>query len=198
MDPKIIGAFGVLSMCCICSSIVSGAMSGGTVEETAPPVVPVPKYRYVKVVRTKENDNHYMNLAEVEVFSDGVNVASGKTVTASSLFSNKYPLTSLVDGDKSNFSSTKNSETEYFDIDLGQAYEIEKVVITNRADRSLADGRTLVDRRAQNVKIKLSESADMTSSKDSRAITLTESLSDTFTWDVASDTLTAILLPGAT
>jgi len=198
MDPKIIGAFGLLSMCCICSSIVSGAMSGGTVEETAPPVVPVPKYRYVKVVRTKENDNHYMNLAEVEVFSDGVNVASGKTVTASSLFSNKYPLTSLVDGDKSNFSSTKNSETEYFDIDLGQAYEIEKVVITNRADRSLADGRTLVDRRAQNVKIKLSESADMTSSKDSRAITLTESLSDTFTWDVASDTLTAILLPGAT
>jgi hypothetical protein len=143
------------------------------------------------VVRTKENDNHYMNLAEVEVFSDGVNVASGKTVTASSLFSNKYPLTRLVDGDKSNFSSTKNSETEYFDIDLGQAYEIEKVVITNRADRSLADGRGQVDQRAQNVKIKLSESADMTSSKDSRAITLTESLSDTFTWDVASDTLTA-------
>ena len=29
MDPKIIGAFGLLSMCCISSSIVSGAMSGG-------------------------------------------------------------------------------------------------------------------------------------------------------------------------
>lgn len=29
MDPKIIGAFGVLSMCCICSSIVSGAVMGG-------------------------------------------------------------------------------------------------------------------------------------------------------------------------
>ena len=33
MDPKIIGAFGVLSMCCICSSIVSGVMMGG---ETKP------------------------------------------------------------------------------------------------------------------------------------------------------------------
>ena len=37
MDPKLIGAFGVLSMCCICSSIVSGAVMGGeTVEETKP------------------------------------------------------------------------------------------------------------------------------------------------------------------
>ena len=37
MDPKIIGAFGVLSMCCISSSIVAGAMSGGeTIEETKP------------------------------------------------------------------------------------------------------------------------------------------------------------------
>ena len=33
MDPKIVGAFGVLSMCCICSSIVSGVMMGG---ETKP------------------------------------------------------------------------------------------------------------------------------------------------------------------
>ena len=29
MDPKIIGAFGVLSMCCICSSIASMLMGGG-------------------------------------------------------------------------------------------------------------------------------------------------------------------------
>jgi hypothetical protein len=29
MDLKLVGAFGVLSMCCICSSIVAGAMSGG-------------------------------------------------------------------------------------------------------------------------------------------------------------------------
>tara|TARA_Y100000389_G_C17127383_1_gene348494 strand:+ start:67 stop:558 length:492 start_codon:yes stop_codon:yes gene_type:complete len=29
MDPKLIGAFGVLSMCCICSIIVYGAMMGG-------------------------------------------------------------------------------------------------------------------------------------------------------------------------
>ena len=36
MDPKIIGAFGVLSMCCICSSIVSGVMGGGSEEDPDP------------------------------------------------------------------------------------------------------------------------------------------------------------------
>ena len=35
MDPKIIGAFGVLSMCCICSSIVSGAMMGGDGDDSS-------------------------------------------------------------------------------------------------------------------------------------------------------------------
>jgi hypothetical protein len=35
MDPKIAAAFGVLSMCCICSSIVSGAMSGGEEDPAA-------------------------------------------------------------------------------------------------------------------------------------------------------------------
>ena len=40
MDPKIIGAFGVLSMCCICSSIVSGVMMGGDEEKDDPSVGP--------------------------------------------------------------------------------------------------------------------------------------------------------------
>ena len=37
MDPKIVAAFGVLSMCCISSSIASTMMGGGeTIEETKP------------------------------------------------------------------------------------------------------------------------------------------------------------------
>ena len=171
----------------VCSSSLAAVMMMGGEEETpapATPVVPViKKYRYVRVGRTNpDNSDHFMNLAEVEVFSGGVNVASGKTVTASSLFSDQYPHASLVDGNKANYAHTHNSETEYFDIDLGQAYEIEKVVITNRVD--------CCQGRARNTIIQLSESADMTSSKDSRAITTAEGPSATFTWDVVSDTLT--------
>jgi hypothetical protein len=174
----------------VCSSSLAAAMMMGGEEDTpatttsAGPTTPViKKYRYVRVGRTKENDDHFMNLAEVEVFSGGVNVASGKTVTASSLYASSFPHASLVDENKGNFSHTNNEETEYFDIDLGQAYEIEKVVITNRVD--------CCQGRASNIIIQLSESADMTSSKDSRAITTTEASSATFTWDVASNTLTA-------
>ena len=49
MDPKIIGAFGVLSMCCICSSIVSGVMSGG--EED--PIVPKKTQKQIKADEAK-------------------------------------------------------------------------------------------------------------------------------------------------
>jgi hypothetical protein len=172
----------------VCSSSLAAAMMMGGEEETpatSGPAAPViKKYRYVRVGRTNpDNSDHFLNLSEVEVFSGGVNVASGKTVTASSLFNGQYPHASLVDENKSNYSHTNNSETEYFDIDLGEAYEIEKVVITNRVD--------CCQGRARNIIIQLSESADMTSSKDSRAITTAEASSATFTWDVASDTLTA-------
>ena len=173
----------------VCSSSLAAVMMMGGEEETpTPPAGPsapvIKKYRYVRVGRTNpDNGDHWMNLAEVEVFSGGVNVASGKTVTASSLYAAQFPHASLVDENKGNFSHTNNAATEYFDIDLGQAYEIEKVVITNRVD--------CCQDRARNTIIQLSESPDMTSSKDSRAITTAEASSATFTWDVASDTLTA-------
>ena len=175
----------------VCSSSLAAVMMMGGDEDTpatttsAGPTTPViKKYRYVRVGRINpDGGDHWMNLAEVEVFSGGVNVASGKTVTASSLYAPQFPHASLVDENKGNFSHTNNAETEYFDIDLGQAYEIEKVVITNRVD--------CCQDRARNTIIQLSESPDMTSSKDSRAITTAEATSATFTWDVASDTLTA-------
>ena len=181
----ILAGVGVLM---VCSSSLAAAMMMGGQEETPTPAGPaapvIKKYRYVRVGRTNpDNSDHFMNLAEVEVFSGGVNVASGKTVTASSLFDGQHPHANLVDGNKENLAHTHNTETEYFDIDLGQAYEIEKVVITNRVD--------CCQSRARNTIIQLSESADMTSSKDSRAITTAEGSSATFTWDVASDTLTA-------
>ena len=174
----------------VCSSSLAAVMMMGGEEETpattttAGPAAPViKKYRYVRVGRTNpDGGDQWINLAEVEVLSDGVNVASGKTVTASSLYAAHFPHASLVDENKGNFSHTNNAETEYFDIDLGQAYEIEKVVITNRVD--------CCQGRAKNTIIQLSESADMTSSKDSRAITTAEASSATFTWDVVSDTIT--------
>jgi hypothetical protein len=195
MDPKLIGAFGVLSMCCICSSIVSGAlMSGGEGAGAgagsgsgggADPVIE--KYRYVRIYREMptvlDAGGHWMNPAEVQVFSGDVNVSQGKTVTGSSLYADQFPHSHLVDGIMDNFAHTNNGAIEWFLIDLGQEYEIDKVVITNRTSGSQA--------RMENTKIQLSKTSDMTTSEDSRVITKAEAPSASFTWTVATDTIVA-------
>ena len=175
-QAAIIGGAVALMICCSSSSAAM-LMMGGDDSGPAGPTTPiVTKYRYVRVVRDKDGDDlHPMNLAEVEVFSGGTNVASGKTVTQSSI---SHPGTfdppNLVDGDKTNFAHTNNEALEWFQIDLGQEYDIEKVVITNRTD--------CCQDRLRNTKIQLSKSADMSSPKESRTVTTTEAPSATITW----------------
>jgi hypothetical protein len=147
----------------------------------APPPV-VKKYRYVRIIRDKDGDDHWLNLAEVEVFSGGTNVASGKTVTASSLYASDYPHANLVDGNKTNLHTTNNEPVEYFQIDLGQDYDIQKVVIHNRTE--------CCQGRLRNTKIQLSKAADMSSPKESRAITTQEAPNAVITWDVKTDKIT--------
>jgi hypothetical protein len=166
-------------------------MSGGEPEvpEAPVPVAPVivappppPTYRYVRIIRDKDGGDHWMNLAEVEVFSGGTNVASGKTVTASSLLGSAYPHANLVDGNKTNFAHTLDEPVEWFLIDLGQDYDIEKVMIHNRLD--------CCQGRLRNTKIQLSKSSDMTSPKESRVITTEEAPNAVITWDVKTNKIT--------
>ena len=176
----IIAIFGLMMVCCSSSSSAM-LMMGGDEEKTtttttiAPTTPVVEKYRYVRIIRDKDGDDHWMNLAEVEVFSGGTNVASGKTVTQSSI---SHPGTfdppNLVDGNKTNFAHTNNGAVEWFLIDLGQDYDIEKVVITNRTDCCQA--------RLRNTKIQLSKAADMSSPKQSRVVTTEEAPKATITW----------------
>ena len=92
----------------VCSSSLAAVMMMGGDEDTpatttsAGPTTPViKKYRYVRVGRINpDGGDHWMNLAEVEVFSGGVNVASGKTVTASSLYAPQFPHASYYAGSR--------------------------------------------------------------------------------------------------
>jgi hypothetical protein len=185
---------GVMVMCS--SSLAAALMMGGEEKEdpvvatkdVTTPVVPViEKYRYVRIYRDQpavlDAGGHWMNPAEVEVFSGGVNVAAGKTVTGSSLYSGKFPHSNLVDGNKKNFAHTNNAAVEWFLIDLGEEYEIDSVAITNRVGGSQA--------RMENTKIQLSKTSDMTTSEDSKVITKAEAVSASFTWTVASNTIVA-------
>ena len=174
----------------VCSSSVAAAMMMGGEEKEDPvvpktPVVPViEKYRYVRIYRDQptvlDAGGHWMNPAEVQVFSGGVNVSQGKTVTGSSLYAPQFPHSHLVDGVMDNFAHTNNTAVEWFLIDLGEEYEIEKIVITNRTSSKA---------RMENTKIQLSKTSDMTTSEDSRVITKAEAPSASFTWTVATDTI---------
>ena len=178
--------FLALTMCC--SAYMFSKMNGPS-PAPAPkakassqgPAVTVPKHRYVRITRDKDttNEDHWLNLTEVEVFSGGTNVAQGKTVTASSLYAPQFPHANLVDGNKTNFVATQNEALEYFQIDLGQDYEIEKVVIHNRSD--------CCQGRLRNTKVQLSKSADMSSPKESRLITTQEAPNAVITWNVKTN-----------
>jgi hypothetical protein len=94
------------------------------------------KYRYVYFARGKKSmSDHYLNLAEIQVYSGSTNVAEGKTVTASSEWPG-YPARHLTDGNLQNMAHTQNGDNEYFMIDLGGSYTINAVVIVNRMDGS--------------------------------------------------------------
>ena len=91
--------------------------------------------RYVRVGRAKSHSNHWMNLAEVRVIDvKGVNVARGKRVTGSTLYHGNFPHSNLTDGNVNNFAHTHNNQNEWFEIDLGKEYEVDRVEVVNRKD----------------------------------------------------------------
>ena len=156
MDPKIIGAFGLLCLCSISSSIAASMGGGETVEETKPVETEptLPSGQHVKLIASAAQDpsamrddgttagnvddtNEILNLAELEVFAPGgtTSLAAGKTVTGSSEYSATHGYLNLVDGNMTNFAHTKGrtaGEIDYLQVDLGSVQEIEKIKITNR------------------------------------------------------------------
>ena len=79
-------------------------------------------------------NNRPLNIAEIEVYSGGVNVATKATKTESSsqYSANSYKPTNLIDGNMSNFAHTNDSGTNWFKITLDKQYLIDKVMVYNR------------------------------------------------------------------
>ena len=182
---------GLLSVCCISSSVAMTVMGGQKGPSStgpsstgpAPPSGP-PKGRYVKLEHTVAYDesaegnvddkNRIINLAELEVFDvSGTNLAAGKTVTGSSEYSSTHGYINLTDGNKTNFAHTKGrteEEIDYLQVDLGAEKEIKKLVITNRT--------SCCKNRAVGVKAVILAADGTTVVKETPAITTT---ADTYT-----------------
>jgi hypothetical protein len=103
--------------------------------------------RFVRIYGQGHSEIH--SLAEVEVFSGGQNVAVGKPATQSTT-SFDAPAAYAVDGNHSGdfnlktVTHTQNESTPWWMVDLGQEYDLDRVVVWNRTDclsRRLANHR---------------------------------------------------------
>ena len=186
---------GLLSVCCISSSVAAGMMGGGekTPEETATSTKPsYPKGQYVILeninaydagAEGNDDDKHkIINLAEVEVFAPGgtTSLAAGKPVDGTMFRSESFPGSNFVDGNFTNFGHTWGRDQSVHDqikIDLGSEQEIEKIKITNRVD--------CCKHRAQGIKALILAADGKTIVKDTPAITTT---ADTYTFTFPDST----------
>ena len=97
--------------------------------------------RYVRIELTGKQRT--LTLAEVEVFSDGKNVARNGQASQSST-SNNGPASKAIDGNKSgSFGDGGQTHTQegtdgaWWEVDLGKDYPIDSVAIFNRNDSNL-------------------------------------------------------------
>jgi hypothetical protein len=89
----------------------------------------------VRYVRIQQNKNDFLHLAEVRAIQafTGTNVALNKTVTTQSTYSG-YPNSNFVDGNSNTFGHSAVAGTnQFFEIDLGGTYLLDKIQIVNRS-----------------------------------------------------------------
>ncbi|MBK1789729.1 LamG-like jellyroll fold domain-containing protein [Persicirhabdus sediminis] len=87
--------------------------------------------RYVRFKTNNKHDNTWVSIREIEVFSEGVNVALNKTIASVSGQQDENPATNIIDGiidDDANRWSAEGKTNEVV-IDLGANYEIDQLHI---------------------------------------------------------------------
>ncbi|OGV82980.1 MAG: hypothetical protein A3K19_32645 [Lentisphaerae bacterium RIFOXYB12_FULL_65_16] len=106
---------------------------------TAAPNQPVVG-QYVRI-ESGPDSRQYLHFAELEVHADGKNIAVGKPVKASSTMK-PFTADKVVDGvveytfgkDSSFWSSAGDKGGEWWEVDLGAAVAVERIVLFNRLD----------------------------------------------------------------
>ena len=139
---------GLLSVCCISSSVVAGMMGGEkTIEETAtttPTGPSLPKGRYVRFTFHEGAPAKYILAPkEIKVFDkQGVNVALTKPVEAHGHHSvERFPKENAVDGKEDTIWHSKHGgDTDWIEVDLEEEVEISKIVITQGNGTTVYNG----------------------------------------------------------
>lgn len=95
---------------------------------TSPTVL---SYSRVRRVRIQSTGGKQIQLFEFQVYSSGTNIALQGTAIQSSDFNTRSYASNAIDGSNITFSHTKDSNA-FLEVDLGENFEINSVVIVNR------------------------------------------------------------------
>ena len=87
--------------------------------------------RSASKVKIQSTTGEPLTMREVRVFSNGVNVAIGKNATQSSDLDGTKVATKAVDDKWRTYSSTGDGCSKWWEVDLGESFPIDKVLIVN-------------------------------------------------------------------
>lgn len=113
---------------------------GGLITVTCPEF----KNALVTGFRLSVTGQEQMNIAEVEVISDGKNIAPAATLRQSSEYNNgQFPVQLLVDGSKDNFAHTNMEQNPWMRGDFSAPVKVSEVRVWNRKgfERRFNNGR---------------------------------------------------------
>ncbi|MEO2163781.1 MAG: DUF1553 domain-containing protein [bacterium] len=89
--------------------------------------------RVTSIRMTLPGTNRVINLSELEITSEGTNVAGQATLSQSSEYNGgSYPVSNLVDGNRSNFSHTAFQAEPWVEVRMDRPRAIEVISIWNR------------------------------------------------------------------
>jgi len=89
--------------------------------------------RVTSIRMTLPGTNRVINLSELEITSEGTNVAGQATLSQSSEYNGgAYPIANLVDGNRSNFSHTAFEAEPWIEVRMDRPRAIEVITIWNR------------------------------------------------------------------
>ena len=162
---------------------------------------PQPQYqgRYVRISHSA-TQTQFLTMAEVQVFSNDINIAPSGKATQSSNYPNS-PAAKAIDGNHNGSFATCSCTTEqsgaWWELDLGKSTDIDSIVVWNRTDccpeRLDNTSIEILDEQRKVIATRtLKKSAVRNTLPAGAAQPSTEPLETTLTFNVAAGELTAL------
>src|SRR5262249_34422251 len=89
--------------------------------------------RYVRMQGRRRATIWGYSIFEFEVFQDGLNIAAGRPMTASSAERTTYPASFAVDGDSSTRWRSEGADEQWCAVDFGSTVTLDRVVLNSDA-----------------------------------------------------------------